>query len=117
MLSGKPCCFRHSVTCVYWGLSAEKEEIVAAAAAEAVRQIQVYVKEQAFSYPLWVLGAVPCHYERLKGKYRYRVILKCKNTSPYRTLIRAVLEAVTAQKAFAKLYLYADMNVILAYNR
>ena len=67
-------------------------------------------KEQAFSYPLWVLGAVPCHYERLKGKYRYRVILKCKNTSPYRTLIRAVLEAVTAQKAFAKLYLYADMN-------
>ena len=92
------------------GFVGEKEETVAAAAAEAVRQIQVYVKEQAFSYPLWVLGAVPCHYERLKGKYRYRVILKCKNTSPYRTLIRAVLEAVTAQKAFAKLYLYADMN-------
>lgn len=92
------------------GFVGEKEETVAAAAAETVRQIQVYVKEQAFSYPLWVLGAVPCHYERLKGKYRYRVILKCKNTSPYRTLIRAVLEAVTAQKAFAKLYLYADMN-------
>ena len=89
---------------------AEKKAAAAAAAAEAVRQIQVYVKEQAFSYPLWVLGAVPCHYERLKGKYRYRVILKCKNTSPYRMLIRAVLEAVTAQKAFAKLYLYADMN-------
>ena len=75
------------------------------------------VRTQALRLPalvlvclLLVLGAVPCHYERLKGKYRYRVILKCKNTSPYRTLIRAVLEAVTAQKAFAKLYLYADMN-------
>lgn len=92
------------------GFTGENEACVAKAAEEAVQQIHIYIKQTGFSLPLWVLGAVPCPYERLKGKYRYRVILKCKNTKPYRTLIRTVLAAVTAQKAFSKLYGYADMN-------
>jgi primosomal protein N' (replication factor Y) len=88
----------------------EQETCVADAAREAVQQITRYVKQTGFSLPLWVLGAVPCPYERLKGKYRYRVILKCKNTAPYRALVRTVLAAVTGQKAFSKLHCYADMN-------
>lgn len=92
------------------GFTGEDEACVAKAAEEAVQQIQIYIQQTGFSLPLWVLGAVPCPYERLKGKYRYRVILKCKNTEPYRTLVRTVLSAVTTQKAFSKLYAYADMN-------
>lgn len=92
------------------GFTGEDEACVAKAAEEAVRQIQIYIRQTGFSLPLWVLGAVPCPYERLKGKYRYRVILKCKNTKPYRTLVRTVLSAITTQKVFSKLYAYADMN-------
>ena len=66
--------------------------------------------ETGFSYPIWVLEPVPCIYGRVNGKFRYQLVIKCKNIQPYRSLIRAVLTEAGADRCFARVHLYADMN-------
>ena len=51
------------------------------------------IRKTGFSYPIWVLEPVPCVYGRINGKYRYQLVIKCKNTKPYRDLIHAVQTA------------------------
>ncbi len=72
--------------------------------------LKAEIQKQQFSYPIWVLDPVPCVYGRINGKYRYQLVIKCKNTKPYRDLIRSVLAIVGQDRSTAKVHLYADMN-------
>ncbi len=92
------------------GFSGVKEQEVQAAARVTVDILQQQLLEKAFSYPIWVLKPVPCSYGRINGKYRYQLVIKCKNTQPYRELIRTVLWEAGGQKECARVQLYADMN-------
>jgi primosomal protein N' (replication factor Y) len=60
--------------------------------------------------PVRVLGPVKCSYGRVNGKYRYRIIMKCKNNAEMRGFISEVLREAPAQRAMARVTLYADMN-------
>ena len=68
------------------------------------------IQKQQFSYPIWILEPVPCAYGRINGKYRYQLVMKCKNTKPYRDLIRTVLLAAGTDRRCARVHIYADMN-------
>lgn len=83
---------------------------VAAAADYALQCIRELVFQTGFNNPLRVLGPMPFSYGKIGGKYRYRIILKCKNTKEYRDFIREILKAVYARKEFSKVHIYADMN-------
>ncbi len=92
------------------GFSGMWENRVADAAKIFVKLLgQLAVKEQ-LRLPLRVLGPVPANYGRLNGKYRYRVLLKCKNTADMRRFIRKVMTEALADKHFASVQLFADMN-------
>lgn len=86
------------------------ERQVAAAAYYAAKCINEIVSQTGFDKPLRVLGPMPFSYGKIGGKYRYRIILKCKNTKEYRDFIREILKAVYSQKEFSKIHIYADMN-------
>lgn len=86
------------------------EELTAAAAGYAAQCINELVRQTGFNKPLRVLGPMPFSYGKIGGKYRYRLILKCKNTREYRDLIREILKAVYVRKEFTKIHVYADMN-------
>ena len=55
-----------------------------------------------------VLGPSPATVSKVGGKFRYRIIIKCKNTKKFRKCMSEVLKE--AGKAAGKTTVFADMN-------
>ncbi len=89
------------------GIAAERVRI---AANRFVEILAEQVRVQNLKLPLRVLGPVEAGYGKLNGKYRRRVLLKCKNTAEMRAFIRSLLEAAYSDKAFGGISVFADMN-------
>ncbi len=60
--------------------------------------------------PVRVLGPVRCSYGKLNGKYRYRIIIKCKNNAEMRGFISSILKESSKLRDMSGVSLYADMN-------
>lgn len=58
--------------------------------------------------PIRVLGPSKCSVARINGKYRYRIIIKCKNNRKFRQMMRECLLA--AYEKLTKVSFYADIN-------
>lgn len=92
------------------GLSSELEKQVQFAADTMLRMMRDKIAAEHISMPLRVLGPVRCTYGKLNGKYRYRIILKCKNNAAFRQFIRQLLCSTGSYKEFARVRVFADMN-------
>ena len=92
------------------GFSGIWENRVCIAANRFVEILAETLKREQCRLPLRVLGPVEASYGKLGGKYRRRLLLKCKNTAEMRRLIRHLLEQAYADKAFSEVSVYADMN-------
>lgn len=92
------------------GFSGVWEEKVRIAADRFVEILRATVHSRQMRLPLRVLGPVEAGYGRLNGKFRRRLLLKCKNTAEMRALIRSLLEQAYADKAFSGISVFADMN-------
>ncbi len=79
--------------------------------AEAVLQL-MNTKLRALNpkTPIRVLGPVKCSYGRINGKFRYRIIMKCKNNREMRGFISDILVSSQKLGEMKKISLYADMN-------
>lgn len=91
------------------GISCEDDFKAASAAKMLLDIIKENIKSGA-DFPLRVLGPVRCSYGKINGKYRYRLIIKCKNTAGFRSFIRSVLYEINKYKEFSKVNIYADIN-------
>ncbi len=93
-------------------ISGITEYAVKDASSELRGYILDYVKKNKLTTPLRVLGPSPCSVGRVGNKYRYRIILKCKNTREIRKMIRELLDKMALRKTPAKekVYVSADMN-------
>lgn len=60
--------------------------------------------------PLRVLGPSKCVYEKINGKYRYRIIIKCKNNQMFRDYIGNIYKAAFKLKEFANVQTTLDIN-------
>lgn len=60
--------------------------------------------------PVRVLGPVRASYGRLNGKFRYRIIMKLKNTAEMRSFISKILVEGMKLKEMKKITFYADIN-------
>ena len=74
---------------------------------ECMLNVKSQVQEKM---PVRILPPVPCTYGKINNKYRYRIIIKCKNTHVFRQFIRDTLEQSAKLKEVAKIHVYADMN-------
>ncbi len=92
------------------GFSGIREDRVRIASERFVRILAETVKQCALKLPLRVLGPVEAGYGKLNGKYRRRLLLKCKNTAEMRGFIRSLLEQAYSDKAFTDVSVFADMN-------
>ncbi|WP_295079372.1 primosomal protein N' [Ruminococcus sp.] len=87
------------------------EDISARLGAEAVlRLMNEKLRELQPKTPVRVLGPVRCSYGRINGKYRYRIIMKCKNNAEMRGFISGVLTGAAKLKEMKNTALYADIN-------
>ena len=91
------------------GISSENDSKAASAANKLLNIIKENIKSGA-DFPLRVLGPVRCSYGKISGKYRYRLILKCKNTADFRNFIKLILYEINKYKEFSKVNIYADIN-------
>ncbi len=60
--------------------------------------------------PLRVLGPSPMNVVKISGKYRYRLIIKCRNDKKFRRLMHALLKEFMSNKINKSVTAYADLN-------
>ena len=60
--------------------------------------------------PIRALRPTPAQVAKVSNKYRYKLMIKCKNNLTFRTMLSRLLVACGKEKAFAGVTVYADSN-------
>ena len=63
--------------------------------------------------PLRILGPTPALVVKISNKYRYKIIIKCKNNSEFRALLSKIICEFGKDKEFSGVSVYADMNALV----
>ncbi len=92
------------------GFSAPLESKAIGASRWVTSLIREYVSSRKVGFPMRALGPAPCTFEMINNRYRYRLILKSRNTSEFREMIRYVLGEFYKNKDFRTVRIYADIN-------
>lgn len=92
------------------GVSSVSDAAAASASAVILSIIKEIVASDKIKFPLRVLGPAQSGIARINGKFRYRLILKCKNNSQTREFIRKILLKTAEYREFSNVNIYADMN-------
>jgi primosomal protein N' (replication factor Y) len=61
---------------------------------------------------LIVLGPMPLRVMKVSNKYRYRLIIKCRNTARFREFMAGLLNEFLKEKAFSKVTAFLDINPV-----
>lgn len=92
------------------GFSSAMESKAVSASKWFVSEMSRYIHENEIKIPLRALGPAPCTLERINNKYRYRLILKCKNNNDFRSVIKHMLTEFYKNRDFTAVSIYADIN-------
>lgn len=60
--------------------------------------------------PIRALGPSKCLHEKINGKYRYRIIIKCRNNSQFRSYIGQIYKQTFKMREFANVHTIIDIN-------
>ncbi len=63
--------------------------------------------------PIRILGPSPALVVKVSNKYRYKLIIKCRNNRAFRALLSSALVAFDGLRAYARVTAYADMNALV----
>lgn len=72
--------------------------------------LKANIKNLEFKFPLRVLGPSQFSIGKINNRYRYRIIIKCKNEKHFRELISTSLKEAMKHKDFSNVRIYADIN-------
>ena len=92
------------------GLSGTDETQVRGGVKFVFEKMRAIVQEEFSDLPLIALDPTPAAVLRVAGKYRYKLLLKAKNTARMREMIRRLTEAFYAEAAFRTVTLTVDVN-------
>ena len=92
------------------GFSSEKEYSVNKTASEFLNALKIKHSEKYFDTDIIVLGPVSPRILKIGGKYRNRIILKCKNNKTFRNMISELLIDFAKDKSHSEVNIYADIN-------
>lgn len=90
------------------GFSSKNEIKVKNSAFEFLNRIKKETEDNYSDQKLIVLGPMPDRVYKTGGKYRYRIIIKCKNNQRFRKMISGLLKNASSDKAFSGVTVYAD---------
>ena len=85
-------------------------ECFSQAANEFLREFSELARRDYAKLPIRVLGPSPATVIKVSNKYRYKLIIKCRNTRQFRRLLSSVLISFSGNREYAKITAYADMN-------
>lgn len=92
------------------GITGENETVVKNAAREALDMLKKYSNGEFKGEKIIVLGPMPARVAKISEKYRYRLIIKCRNTARFREMISKLLVETGNDSRFSKVTVYADIN-------
>ena len=92
------------------GFVGTQEKAVKQGAETFLQQLSDLAATEYPNLPLRVLRPSPAAVARVGGKYRYKIIIKCKNVKPLREMISRLLVSFAGLKEFQQVTAYADAN-------
>lgn len=92
------------------GFSGADDDKTAAAADIFAEKISEGVKIMTEKMPIRVLGPSKCVFERINGRYRYRIIIKCRNNAAFRKFIGGIRTETAKLPQMRGISVYLDMN-------
>ena len=95
--------------CVF-GFTGSMESKVIGATKYVTSVIADYIKNNKVTFPLRAIGPSPCTLEVINNKYRYRLILKTRNSQEFRNMVKYVLMTFYKNNDFKTVHIYADIN-------
>ena len=70
------------------------------------------MQSENINIPIRVLGPSPMNVVKVSGKYRYRLIIKCKNDKKFRSFLSELLKEFLKDPKNKNVAAFADMNYI-----
>jgi len=92
------------------GFSSVDEERCRNAAKKFADMMIENAKKYGGEVPLRILGPAAAHVGRVNGRYRFSLLIKLKNNRFFRSLAEETLKAAYADKDFADVAFYLDIN-------
>lgn len=92
------------------GISSEINDEAQKSSQEFINILKQNIYELNYKMPMRVLGPSPCIMTRINGRFRHRIIIKCKNNSAFRSLMSKTLVDASKSKVFCNTRLFADIN-------
>ena len=87
------------------------DEVKALNASKAfLKEIKEKTENEYKNVKIIVLGPMPPRISKVNNKYRFRIIIKCKNTKSFRKMISELLVQFGKSKNFKDVSLVADIN-------
>lgn len=91
-------------------VSGKKEQEVEQGIHYLIQTLNYAARKPDKEVKMKILGRSKPYIYRMNNKYRQRVIIKCKNNSPFRKLMRKIIVFAASRKQFSNLQIYGDMN-------
>lgn len=95
------------------GFVGEKQQLALGAANAFLQSFIALAKKEYPHMPLRILGPSPATVVKVSNKFRYKLIIKCKNNREFRKLLSTLLIDFGDNKEFSNVTAYADMNALI----
>lgn len=95
------------------GFVGENQQLTLRGAAEFLRIFTEIARSEYPKLPLRLIGPSPALVVKVSNKFRYKLIIKCKNNRTFRALLSAALLRFGEQRQFKSVTAYADMNALV----
>lgn len=92
------------------GFVGEKEMVVKQGANMFLRLLSQLAQEEYSELPMRVLRPSPAAIAKVSNKYRYKLLIKCRNTSRLQEMISRLLIQFASLREFQQVTAYADPN-------
>jgi primosomal protein N' (replication factor Y) (superfamily II helicase) len=92
-----------------FGFTGTTEALVRAAAQDFFTRLKAVVLADN-GIPVRIMGPSPAGVVKIAGRYRYRIIVKCRNDRRFREIVSSVLCGNGKIAAFKKVSVFADIN-------
>ena len=92
------------------GFVGENEIAVMNASNDVLMQLKKHLNNDYKGEKIITLGPMPSRVAKVNEKYRYRLIIKCRNSKRFRELISEILIKTSTDSRFSGVTVYADIN-------
>lgn len=92
------------------GFVSTSEKKVCFSANGFMHELRATAKEEYKELPMRVLQPAPAAVAKISGKYRYKIIIKCRNNAKFRQMISSLLNKFALDKRNQGVSVYAAVN-------